>query len=87
MVRAEIRDDLIESLLLSLTDAKKGQPDALSAHPLHVSPINHERPFQARHIDAQLQSDAQLQRQRTLQPTPAYREIKQKARPLTLRRV
>src|ERR1041385_6721610 len=47
------RNYFVESLLLNLSDLNKGQPGGLLTHPLHIGPINHERPLQAWHIDAQ----------------------------------
>lgn len=44
----------VESLPLSLPELNKRQPGGVLIHPLHIRPINYERPFPAWHIDAQL---------------------------------
>src|SRR6185295_5298122 len=51
---SEIRDHSLKSLLLSLPNPNKRQPNELPFHPLHMRAINHEWPLQAWHLNPQL---------------------------------
>jgi hypothetical protein len=46
---SEIRDHSVKSLAFSLSNPNESQTDEPPAHPLHTSPVNHERRLQAGH--------------------------------------
>jgi hypothetical protein len=49
---SEIRNHSVKPLLFSFSDPNKSQTDEPPAHPLHTSPVNHERRLQAWHSNA-----------------------------------
>jgi len=65
---SEVRDYSLKSLLLSLSDSDKRQPDPLPLYPLYMRAIDHKWPLQARHLNPQLQCRSSDHGSLTFQP-------------------